>query len=96
MARKFVIFYDTSLKPTIVLDIVTLHKEINPPEGTIGRAGGGYCDIAKDGTLVLSGDSTDFGKYSMKMADEAFASKRITLAEEMSYDQLGITDLITY
>lgn len=88
------IFANEDLEPTIVLDYVVLHKHIEEPEGTTMRCGGGYWIIYKN-TLVLTGESFDFGKYDMKMAREAFEAGRVTIDGETTMAELGLTELIT-
>ena len=74
MVRKFVIFIDEDYNPTIVLDNVDLHRYIPAPKNTIARAGGGLWNI-NNGTLQLSDESIDFGKYNKELAKEAFKAK---------------------
>lgn len=94
MAQKFMIFANIE-ESVIVLDNVGFHREIKAPEGYRCRCGGGFWNLRKDGTLTLSDESFDFGKYDIELAQEAFEAKRITLSNEMTFDELGIKKLVT-
>lgn len=94
MAKKFVIFVDEDSEPSIKLNNVFLHKDIPVPPDACSRAGGGYWDIDDKGVLRLSGESWDFGKYDMTLAQEAFDKKAIILEDKFTFDKLGIKELI--
>lgn len=95
MNKKFLIFMNRNREYTIILGTVTLHKKLPIPKDTVARCGGGWWRIA-DGTLRLYDESTDFGKYDMKQAKEAFDAGRVYYMNELvteGMNELGITKL---
>lgn len=87
------------MEPIIVLTKgVDYHKNIEMPENTVCRCGGGYWSILNKDTLKLFDESYDFGKYDINLAKEAFEKKRVVYFEEPIFDpqeDWGIKKLVT-
>lgn len=77
MHKKFLIFMDRDWKYSIHLAMVDFHRDIEVPENTAARCGGGWWEVTKDGTLRLYGSSEDFGKYEPEHAEKAFEDKAV-------------------
>lgn len=93
MQKKFMIFFDQEERPSIYLDYVNYHREIERPSNVLCHGGGGLWQMWGD-TLRLYDLSGDFGKYDKKAAREAFDNKRVYYLDECVFDDYNVTNLV--
>lgn len=95
MAQKFLVFMDKQMNYSIHLAVVNYHKDIEVPEDTVARCGGGlwYFDYDTE-TLRLYDLSGDFGKYDKEGAQKAFDTKRVFYFGEDCFEEFDFKKLI--